>query len=63
MARPKKVKLEEVLKEEVVDVVIDIEPITAEMYNGKKVISKGEVEINGVIHKTITTEEGSTYTI
>ena len=34
-----------------------------DMYNGKKVIAKGEVEINGVIRKTITTEEGSTYTI
>lgn len=34
-----------------------------EMYEGKKVIEKGEVEINGVTHKTITTEEGSTYTI
>ena len=38
------------------------EPVV-EIYNGKKVISKGEVEINGVKHKTITTEEGSTYTI
>lgn len=59
MGRPKKAKLEEVLKEE--------EPIVitpeVEIYNGKKVIGKGEVEINGVIHKTITTEEGSTYTI
>lgn len=34
-----------------------------EMYNGKKVVAKGEVEINGVIRKTITTEEGSTYTL
>jgi len=34
-----------------------------EMYNGKRIIGKGEVEINGITRKTITTEEGSTYTI
>lgn len=46
-----------------IEVVIEVEPITAEFYNGKKIISKGEVEINGKLVKTITTEEGSTYTI
>ena len=61
MARPKKAKLAEVLEEEI---VIVPEPVAeVEMYNGKKVISKGEVEINGKLVKTITTEEGSTYTI
>lgn len=52
MARPKKAKLAEVLEVEEV-----------EMYNGKNVIAKGEVEINGKLVKTITTEEGSTYII
>ena len=61
MGRPKKAKLEEVLEEEIVIVPEVVEEV--EMYNGKKVIGKGEVEINGIIRKTITTEEGSTYTI
>lgn len=57
MGRPKKVK-----KEEDIEIVPEqIEEV--EMYNGKKVIAKGEVEINGKLVKTITTEEGSTYTI
>ncbi len=55
MARTKKTKEE---------FVVDIKPTKeVEMYNGKKVIEKGEVEINGIIRKTITTEEGSTYTL
>ena len=61
MGRPKKIKEEVKVEEEVVIVPEVVEEV--EMYNGKKVISKGEVEINGVKHKTITTEEGSTYTI
>lgn len=40
------------------------EPVEeVEMYNGKKIIERGEVEIHGVMKKTITTEEGSTYTL
>ena len=62
MGRTKKIK-EEVKKVEE-DVVIVPEPSEeVEMYNGKRVISKGEVEINGIKYKTITTEEGSTYTL
>ena len=64
MARPKKEKLKEVLKEEEhVSASTATLSIEIEMYNGKKIINKGEVEINGIKHKTITTEEGSTYTI
>lgn len=46
------------------DIEIVPEPVEeAEMYNGKKIIARGEVEIHGVMKKTITTEEGSTYTL
>lgn len=67
MARPRKIKVE-VGELEGKGIVISTgaEEITTpevEMYNGKEVIAKGEVEINGVIRKTITTKEGSTYTL
>lgn len=52
------------IEAEAEDIEIVPEPVEeVEMYNGKRVIEKGEVEIHGVIHKTITTEEGSTYTL
>ena len=62
----KKIGEKEVAKieAEAEEIVIVPEPVEeVEMYNGKKVIEKGEVEINGIIRKTITTEEGSTYTL
>lgn len=60
MGRPKKV----VVKSEDIEtkVKVNVAP-EVEYYNGKKVVNKGEVEINGKKYKTITTEEGSTYTI
>lgn len=60
MGRPKKV----IVKSEDIETKVEVNIVPeVEMYNGKRVIGKGEVEINGVMHKTITTEEGSTYTI
>jgi hypothetical protein len=58
MARPKKV----VVKSEDVETKIDI-IIEPEMYNGKKIVSSKEVEINSKKYKEITLEDGSTYTI
>jgi hypothetical protein len=66
MGRPKKiiVKSDDVETKVKINIAPEAKPEpVVEMYNGKKVISKGEVEINGVKHKTITTEEGSTYTL
>lgn len=52
------------IEAEAEDIEIVPEPVEeVEMYNGKRIIGKGEVEIHGVKHKTITTEEGSTYTL
>jgi hypothetical protein len=63
MGRPKKVKLEEVLKEEEPIIIAPEVVEEVEMFNGRRIIGRGEVEINGITRKTITTEEGSTYTL
>lgn len=58
MGRPKKV----VVVSEDTETKVDIK-IQPELYNGKKIISSKEVEINGKKYKEITIEDGSTYTI
>lgn len=59
MPRAKKVKVE--VEEEAV--IVPEVAKEVEMYNGKKVVSSKDVEINDKKYKEITTEDGSTYVI
>ncbi len=66
MGRPKKIKVDGnvglATTSPSTKLEIKPEPVV-EMYNGQKVVSSKQVEINGKSYKEITTEEGSTYVI
>jgi len=64
MGRPKKI----VVKTDDTETKIEINTPVAveekpEFYNGKKIVSSKDVEINGKSYKEITIEDGSTYVI